>query len=80
MSKWDYGGAYKDFDIYSNSIITIDNNNFLKVHDIFNELPNFMNNADIIFTDSPWNLGNLNTFYTKADLEHIQNKYALNQL
>ena len=71
VSKWDYGGAYKDFDINNNSIITVDDNNFLKVHDIFKQLPNFMHNADMIFTDSPWNLGNLNTFYTKADIEHI---------
>lgn len=30
-------------------------------------IPSFMKQADIIFTDPPWNLGNLNTFYMKAD-------------
>ena len=34
VNKWDYGGAYKNFDINSNSVITVDDNNYLKVHDM----------------------------------------------
>lgn len=31
------------------------------------EIPGFMKEADLIFVDPPWNKGNLNTFYTKAE-------------
>jgi hypothetical protein len=41
----------------------------IKVHDIFDELPNFMEQADCIFVDPPCSDGNLKSFYTKADLE-----------
>lgn len=41
----------------------------VKVHDIFDELPKFMNQADCLFIDPPCNEGNLKSFYTKADLE-----------
>ena len=30
-------------------------------------LPEFMKKADLIFVDPPWNLSNINTFYTKAN-------------
>lgn len=41
----------------------------VKVHDIFDELPKFMLQADCLFVDPPCNEGNLKSFYTKADLE-----------
>ncbi len=33
-----------------------------------NDLPAFMKEAEMIFTDSPWNTGNLRAFYTKAEI------------
>lgn len=64
MSKWDYGDAYKRFPI--DGQVAFDGGSTLKVHDIFEPLPEFMKQADLIFTDPPWNIGNLNSFYTKA--------------
>lgn len=46
---------------------SLPNNSVVKVHDIFEPLPEFMKNADCIFTDLPYNLALLNGFYTKAE-------------
>lgn len=51
------------------------NGSIVKVHNIFNPLPEFMKQADLIFVDPPWNLGNLNTFYTKADRTDYQDSF-----
>lgn len=34
-------------------------------------LPEFMKRADTLFIDPPWNIGNVNTFYTKAGKPHV---------
>ncbi len=76
MSKWEYGGAYKRHPISEYEVVTFDNGSKLKVHDIFEPLPEFMKEADLIFVDPPWNLGNLNTFYTKAEqIENHKNSF-----
>ena len=64
-SKWDYGGAFERHPI-QNGIAAFEDGSKLKTHDIFNVLPEFMQSADLIFTDPPWNQGNLASFYTKA--------------
>lgn len=66
MSKWEYGGAYLEHPIKEGQVAVFDNGSKVAVHDIFNPLPKFMFEADLIFVDPPWNLGNLNSFYTKA--------------
>lgn len=63
---WEYGEVYKKYDM--SGIINIGTGT-VKVHDIFNPLPDYMKNADVIFSDPPCSEGNLKTFYTKADLE-----------
>lgn len=45
---------------------TIDQNSRVAVHNIFDPLPTFMYEADLIFVDPPYNLSALNSFYTKA--------------
>jgi hypothetical protein len=67
MAKWNYGDAYLRHPIKENETIIFEDGSKLKVHDIFNELPDMMRSADLLFIDPPWNLGNLNTFYTKAN-------------
>lgn len=69
MANWNYGDAYKRHPINENQLAVFADGSTLKVHDIFNPLPKFMLQADLLFVDPPWNLGNLKTFYTKADLE-----------
>lgn len=70
--KWEYGGLYKKHDM--SGTISI-GNGVLKVHNIFDELPSFMRQADCIFCDPPCSLGNINTFYTKAGRNDYQTDY-----
>ena len=70
--KWEYGGVYKKHDM--SGIIELPGGT-LKVHDIFEPLPDFMKQADCIFCDPPCSLGNLNTFYTKADRTDYKREY-----
>lgn len=65
MSKWNYGDAYKRHPIQEGVAVFPDGSK-LKTHNIFDPLPDFMYEADLIFVDPPWNVGNLNSFYTKA--------------
>lgn len=67
--KWEYGEAYKKYDMEGEIEIGTGK---VKVHDIFEPLPNFMKEADCIFSDPPCSLSNINTFYTKADKEEEQ--------
>lgn len=77
MHKWDYGDAYLRHPIETNQMAVFDNSSRLKVNNIFDPLPEFMHEADLIFVDPPWNLGNLNTFYTKADRSDYQKSFEV---
>ena len=72
MSNWNYGDKYKLYDM--SGIIEI-GGGLLKVHDIYEEVPEFMKQADALFVDPPCSLGNLNTFYTKADRDDYKLVY-----
>lgn len=71
MTAWDYGGAYKALNM--EGIIHLPNNSKVQVCDWTVELPEFMQEADTLFVDPPWNMGNVNTFYHKADKPHLTN-------
>lgn len=75
MAKWNYGDAYLRHPIGPDQIAVFEDGSRLKVHNIFDPLPEFMKDADLIFVDPPWNLGNLNTFYTKAERSDYQNNF-----
>jgi 16S rRNA G966 N2-methylase RsmD len=75
LAKWNYGDAIKRHLIREGQTAIFDNGSMVKVHNIFDPLPNIMRNADLIFVDPPWNLGNLNTFYTKADRTDYQDSF-----
>jgi hypothetical protein len=68
MADWDYGGAHKKYDM--DGVIELPKGSKVQVCDWLLELPEFMKEADTLFIDCPWNLGNVNTFYTKADKEY----------
>lgn len=76
MSKWNYGDAYLKYPIPKDGY-RFDDGSIVKVHNIFEPLPNFMKQADLIFVDPPWNLGNINTFYTKADMDERVESFEL---
>lgn len=72
---WRYGDAFLRYPLEPDHQIQFGENSFLQVHDIFKPLPPFMKTADLIFVDPPWNLGNLNSFYTKADRDDHQSDF-----
>jgi len=66
MRKYAYGGFSEKYDM--SGVITMGTGTFC-VHDIFDETPDFMKRADVIFTDPPGTMGLLNGFYAKAEKE-----------
>ncbi|GIZ08395.1 hypothetical protein [Flavobacterium sp. UMI-01] len=76
MSKFEYRGFYQKYDM--SEVIKI-GTGIIKVHDIFDDLPGFMFEADCLFIDPPCNEGNLKSFYTKADLEKRKSIIAFNE-
>ncbi len=76
MTKWNYGDAYKRYPIPEDGW-KFDDGSKVKVHNIFDTLPEFMKQADVLFVDPPWNLGNLNSFYTKADRTDYQDSFEV---
>lgn len=65
--NFDYGNSFERFPCDGMRIEFRDGSK-LQAHDIMYPLPEFMSEADIIFTDSPWNSGNLRSFYTKSQI------------
>src|SRR5690625_3473593 len=76
MSKWNYGDAYKRHPVSDGTVVFSDGSR-LQTHDIFDPLPSFMSQADLLFLDPPWNLGNLNSFYTKADRDDYRDNFEI---
>lgn len=75
MPEWNYGDAYLRHPIGLGQIAVLNNGSKVKVHNIFDPLPEFMQEADLVFVDPPWNRGNLNTFYTKAGRTDYQSSF-----
>ena len=71
-SEWNYGDAYKRHDM--GGIVSIGGGR-IKVHNIFDELPEFMLEADCIFCDPPCSRANINAFYTKAGRSDYQESF-----
>lgn len=71
--KWQYGNAWEEFPIEPGEVWGIPTNgSSVAVHDIFQPLPDFMLQADLLVSDPPWNGGNLKSFYTKAGRDDCQ--------
>jgi hypothetical protein len=75
MAKWNYGDAYLRHPIGEGQVAVFEDDSRLMVHNIFDPLPEFMRAADLVFVDPPWNLGNLNSFYTKAARADYQDSF-----
>lgn len=68
--KWNYGGLNDKYNMQPGQIWTSGDGRIkLAVHDLRSKtgLLAFMTKADCVFIDPPWNLGNVNSFVTKAD-------------
>lgn len=75
MPKWNYGDAYLRHSIREGQEAIFEDGSTLAVHNIFDSLPEFMRQVDLIFVDPPWNVGNLNSFYTKAGRSDYQKSF-----
>ena len=73
--KWLYGDSWERFPIEQGEVWGLANGSKVAVHNLFDPLPAFMH-ADLLFVDPPWNLGNLNSFYTKADRTDKQTDFS----
>lgn len=74
--KYNYGNAYLSDPINDGELAVWPDGSTVAVHDIFEDNPDFFSKADLIFVDPPWNLGNLNCFYTKANRSDYQESFA----
>lgn len=76
--EWLYGNAWERFPIEKGQTWTLGPlQSMVAVHNIFDTLPPFMTDADLLFVDPPWNLGNINSFYTKACMDSYINHFDL---
>ena len=76
MASWNYGNAFERFPTNDGKVWhSKDNSIKLAVHDLRNGIHPLHIGADCIFVDPPWNLGNLNTFITKADLKSYEDNF-----
>lgn len=73
--EWNYDDAYKRCPIEAGEVATWQNGSKVCVNNIFDPIPEFFKEADLVFVDPPWNKGNLNSFYTKADRTDYQESY-----
>jgi DNA modification methylase len=66
MSKFNYGNFHLKYDMSGEIKI---GTGTIKAHSVFDGTPEFLKQADCVFTDPPCNKGNLKSFYTKAEIE-----------
>ena len=71
--KWLYGDSWDKYPIEEGELWRESHGSILSVCDIFNGLPDYMYHADMIYSDPPWNTGNLTSFFTKAEKSNTHN-------
>ena len=68
--KFNYGNSWEKYPIKENEVWVSSNGSKIMVQSILDPLPDFFYNVDMLYIDPPWNLSNLNSFYTKADISN----------
>lgn len=71
MKNFNYGNFHLVHDMSGEIKI---GTGIVKVHSIFDGVPDFMKEADCMFIDPPCNKGNLKSFYTKAE-KQLEDSY-----
>lgn len=74
-SKWKYGDSWEHFPISHDQIWHDQFGSKVMVNDLTKNLPDFMTDADMIYCDPPWNLGNVNSFITKNGGSDYHNSF-----
>ncbi len=72
--RWNYGGACERHTI-AGQRVTFADGSIVQPHNLFDRLPDYMLSADLLFVDPPWNVGNINSFYTKAGRDDHQESF-----
>jgi hypothetical protein len=67
-AKWRYGDSWEKFPIKEGETWSY-RESHIAVADLRYPLPDFMQQADMIYCDPPWNKGNVNSFITKAGMD-----------
>lgn len=71
-----YNGAIDHVRVDDKSIIKVDDGlGTMFLHDMFEPIPKEFYDADYIFIDPPWNLINVKTFYTKAEIQYDRGNF-----
>jgi hypothetical protein len=65
--KYTYGDSWERYPIEAGEVWGLSDGSKVAVHDIFDPLPAWMQ-ADLLFVDPPYNGGQLQGYYTKAEL------------
>lgn len=74
--KWTYDGSIFKYPMKKGEL-WICGDSKVMINSLYDGLPEFMKEADCIFVDPPWNLGNENSFRTKADIEEKSKDFSL---
>lgn len=68
--RYKYGDSWERYPIEAGEVWGLPDGSRVAVHDIFDPLPAWMH-ADLLFVDPPYNGGQLQGYYTKAELEPV---------
>lgn len=67
MTQWRYGDSWEKYPIRDGETwANAATGSAVTVHDIRDPLPPHMRGCDLLYSDPPWNQGNVNSFVTKA--------------
>lgn len=77
MTKWRYGDSWEKYPIQDNQTWSHQaSGSAVTVHDIRDRLPAHMSGIDMLYSDPPWNQGNVNSFVTKAGQSRYVRSFA----
>lgn len=70
VNRWRYGDSWERYPITEGEVWSHrPSDSRIAVADIREPLPDFMREADMVYTDPPWSKGNVNSFVTKAGFD-----------
>ena len=72
--KWTYGGSIERFPVEPGQMWTCEQGKVM-VRDLYTGVAEHLREADCVFVDPPWNVGNENSFRTKAGQAHNKGGY-----
>jgi hypothetical protein len=73
--KWSYGNAWEAYPIENNEVWGYEDNRVQVLNWMVQELPEYIKNATLFYCDPPWNLSNINSFYTKASEQQYETSF-----